>query len=92
MSAAISPVSCFKGLYEKIRLSFKATLAIKRAIQRPQETVSALAGFLGTSLDAEQAGREVVPPSSIGRWRKHNAYEIRSLITLGRPALEHFGY
>jgi len=60
--------------------------------QRPQETVSALAAFLGTSLDAEQAGREVVPPASIGRWRKHDAYEIRSLITLGRPALEHFGY
>jgi Sulfotransferase family len=59
---------------------------------KPHETISALATFLGASVDVGRAAHEIVPPSSIGRWREHDVTEIRSLLDLAHPALQQFGY
>lgn len=58
----------------------------------PVESIASLTSFMGTGVDVEQAAAEVIPPSSIDRWRAHPAAEIRALLDLGRPALERFGY
>jgi hypothetical protein len=58
----------------------------------PGAVASRIGHFVGAALDPVAAASEVVPPTSIGRWRNHAAREVLALLDLGRPALERFGY
>lgn len=69
-----------------------ALLRFEDLCARPGETIAALAHFLGVTIDSGAAAREIAPPASIGRWRRHGEADLRRLLQLGRPALAHFGY
>jgi hypothetical protein len=59
---------------------------------KPQTVIQKLAAFVGTPIDFAAAVAQVTMPASIDRWRAHPNAQIRSLVALGLPALERFGY
>jgi hypothetical protein len=59
---------------------------------RPKRTIRSLFDFLGSEARLKPAMAEVIPPPSLGRWRKHPDAEVSRLAMLGRDALERFGY
>jgi Sulfotransferase family len=58
----------------------------------PKIAIEKLAAFVETPIDLAAVISQVTPPATIDRWRAHPAAETRSLVALGSPALEHFGY
>jgi hypothetical protein len=60
--------------------------------RKPVDAIERLAAFVGVPIEMAAAVGQVIPPSSIERWRAHPAAEIRWLVDVGSPALEHFGY
>jgi hypothetical protein len=58
----------------------------------PQSVIAKLAAFVDAPIDIAAAAAQVSAPTSIGRWRAHPMAEIDSLLAIGKPALERFGY
>jgi hypothetical protein len=58
----------------------------------PKSAIEKLAAFVETPIDLAAAISQVTPPATIDRFQARPVAEIRSLVALGSPALEHFGY
>jgi hypothetical protein len=60
--------------------------------RNPQAEAKRISGVARVPIDSAAAAALVDPPASIERWRSAAAEEIRSLVELGRTALDRFGY
>ena len=59
----------------------------------PVEETQRIFEFVGLKGEAAMiAQREVVPPSSLGRWREQNSKTVERMQRLGEEALHRFGY
>jgi hypothetical protein len=84
LRAAAFARESFPGRYHVVRF--------EELCRNPGTVIKELTAFVKAPVDLETAVGEVMSPGSIDRWRQYPAAEIRGLLDVGRPALEHFGY